>query len=68
MKERHLKLKLADENGKPFEAVWWDGVEKSADLNLEIDQILEIAYTPEENVWRGNKNLQLVIKDARLCS
>ncbi len=66
MKEKHLKLKLADENGKQFEAVWWDGVEKSADYDLELDSIVDIAYTPEENSWQGNTRLQLVIKDLKL--
>ena len=34
MKEKHLKLKLNDENRKQFEAVWWDGVEKSKGQTL----------------------------------
>ncbi len=66
MKEKHLKLKLADENGKQFEAVWWDGVEKSLDKNLEIDAIVELAHTPEINNWKGNTNLQLVVRDLRI--
>ena len=28
MKEKHLKLKLRDNENRQFEAVWWDGVEK----------------------------------------
>ena len=66
MKEKHLKLKLADEDGKQFEAVWWDGVEKSKDKGVGIDQIVQIAYTPEENNWKGNRNLQLIIKDIKV--
>ncbi len=66
MKEKHLKLKLADENGKRFEAVWWDGVEKSKGKNLETDTIIELAHTPESNTWQGNTRLQLVVKDLRI--
>lgn len=65
MKDKHLKLKLADENGKTFEAVWWDGVEKSAGQILETDSIVELAHTPEANTWQGNTRLQLNIKDLR---
>jgi single-stranded-DNA-specific exonuclease len=65
MKEKHLKLKLADEEGKKFEAVWWDGVEKSADKQLGIDSIIDLAYTPESNTWQGNTRLQLLIKDIK---
>jgi single-stranded-DNA-specific exonuclease len=65
MKEKHLKLKLADAEGKQFEAVWWDGVEKSAHLRLGLDSIVEIAYTPEENIWNGRRTLQMNIKDLK---
>ncbi len=66
MKDKHLKLKLADENGRQLEAVWWDGVEKSKDKDLQIDSIVEIAHTPEANAWKGNTRLQLVVKDVRV--
>ncbi len=65
MKEKHLKLKLADDSGKQFEAVWWDGVEKSTNINLGLDAIVEIAYTPESNTWNGNTKLQLNVKDIK---
>lgn len=66
MKDKHLKLKLADENGRQLEAVWWDGVEKSKDKDLQIDSIVEIAHTPEANSWKGNTSLQLIVKDVRM--
>ncbi|MBK8150353.1 MAG: hypothetical protein IPK58_19695 [Acidobacteria bacterium] len=59
MKEKHLKLKLADDGGKQFEAVWWDGVEKSKGQTLTPRSRIEIAYTPEANSWQGNTRLQL---------
>jgi single-stranded-DNA-specific exonuclease len=66
MKEKHLKLKLRDENGKQFEAVWWDGVEKSKQQTFRANANIEIAYTPEANVWNGNTRLQLVVNDIKI--
>ncbi len=65
MKDKHLKLKMEDENGKKFEAVWWDGVEQSKQQTLEPEKRIELAYTPESNTWRGNTRLQLIVKDLR---
>ena len=65
MKEKHLKLKLADKGGKPFEAVWWDGVEKSKDISLAPNGSFDLAYSAEANTWRGNTRLQLVVQDIR---
>ncbi len=65
MKEKHLKLNLADANGKRFEAVWWDGVEKSKGQTLQPKTRIELAYTPEANTWQGNTRLQLVVEDLR---
>jgi single-stranded-DNA-specific exonuclease len=65
MKEKHLKFRLADKEGKRFEAVWWDGVEKSKGQTLNANSRIEIAYTPEANTWNGNTRLQLVVEDVR---
>ncbi|MGB7207901.1 MAG: single-stranded-DNA-specific exonuclease RecJ [Pyrinomonadaceae bacterium] len=65
MKEKHLKLQLADKTGKRFEAVWWDGVEKSKKQTLMPDTRIEVAYTAEANTWQGNTRLQLVVEDLR---
>lgn len=65
MKEKHLKLNLADCSGKRFEAVWWDGVEKSKEQTLAPKTRIELAYTPEVNTWQGNTRLQLVVEDLR---
>ncbi len=65
MKEKHLKLKLRDEQGKNFEAVWWDGVEKSKEQTLKPQTRIELAYTAEANVWNNNTRLQLVVRDLR---
>lgn len=66
MKDKHLKLRLRDENGKQLEAVWWDGVEKSREQTLKPDSRIELAYTPEANTWNGNTRLQLVVKDLKI--
>ncbi len=66
MKEKHLRLKLRDENGKLLEAVWWDGVDKSREQTLKPHSRIELAYTPEANTWNGNTRLQLVVKDLRI--
>jgi single-stranded-DNA-specific exonuclease len=65
MKEKHLKLKLRDARGKQFEAVWWDGVDKSKEQTLKANSSIELAYTPEANSWNGNTRLQLVVEDLR---
>jgi len=65
MKEKHLKLRLSDNNGKQFEAVWWDGVEKSKERTLKLKSRIELAYTAEANIWQGNTRLQLVVEDLR---
>lgn len=65
MKEKHLKLKLADADHKLFEAVWWDGVEKSKGQTLKPKTRIELAYTPEANTWNGSTRLQLVVEDLR---
>jgi single-stranded-DNA-specific exonuclease len=65
MKDKHLKLKLVDGERRGFEAVWWDGVERSKGRTPRTGQSIEIAYTPEANVWQGNRSLQLVVEDIR---
>lgn len=65
MKEKHLKLKMTDADGKPFEAVWWDGVDKSKGQTLNAKTRIELAYTPEANTWNGNTRLQLVVEDLK---
>lgn len=65
MKDKHLKLKLMDREGRHFEAVWWDGVDRSKDVELAAGNAYELAHTPEPNTWRGTTRLQLNLKDIR---
>ena len=65
MKDKHLKLKLYGDGNKQFEAVWWDGVERSKRQTLKPNSRIELAYVAEANVWQGNTRLQLVVEDLR---
>ena len=58
---RHLKLSLSSkiDNQAQLTAIWFGQGEK-------VDQIQEtcsIAFTLNENIWNGKKELQLIIKD-----
>jgi single-stranded-DNA-specific exonuclease len=65
MKEKHLKLKLVGECGRSFEAVWWDGVDRSKGQTLKPNSRIELAYVAEANTWQANTRLQLVVEDLR---
>ena len=65
MKEKHLKMRLEAANRRRFEAVWWDGVERSQGRTLTTGSSIELAYTAEANIWQGNARLQLVVEDLR---
>ncbi len=65
MKDKHFRLKLSDASGKQFEAVWWDGVERSKGQTLNPGSSIELAYVAETNTWQGNTRLQLVVEDLR---
>jgi single-stranded-DNA-specific exonuclease len=65
MKEKHLKLRLVAKRGKRFEAVWWDGVDRSKGQTLKPNSSIELAYVPEANTWQGSTRLQLVVEDLR---
>jgi single-stranded-DNA-specific exonuclease len=65
MKDKHLKLKLIGDEGRAFEAVWWDGVERSKGQTLKPNSRIELAYVPEANKWQANTRLQLVVEDLR---
>ena len=65
MKEKHLKFWLDDGNGQRFEAVWWDGVDRSSGRTFTTGSRIELAYTAEVNTWQSNRRLQLVVEDMR---
>jgi single-stranded-DNA-specific exonuclease len=65
MKDKHLKLRLFTQDNREFEAVWWDGIERSKGQTLKRNSRIELAYVPEANQWQGNRRLQLVVEDLR---
>lgn len=65
MKEKHLKLRLAAEDGRPLEAVWWGGVEDLDGQTLAPGARIELAYTIEPNTWQGVTRLQLCVRDMK---
>ena len=65
LKEKHLKIYLTDDGRRSYEAVWWNGVEKSQGQTLAPRSRIELAYTLEANSWQGNTRLQLVVEDIR---
>jgi single-stranded-DNA-specific exonuclease len=66
MKERHLKLRVASEDGKRnFEVVWWNGVDEISGQTLRPNTRIELAYTIEANTWRNETRLQLIAQDIK---
>jgi single-stranded-DNA-specific exonuclease len=62
IKEQHLKLRVAGEDKRPFEAIWWRGVEES-EQTPRANQRIDLAYELELNRWNGEVRLQLNVKD-----
>ncbi len=56
----HLKLDI-ENNGKHIEAIGFN----MGDLEIEINDKVDIAFTIDINEWRNNKTLQLKIKDIK---
>lgn len=56
--KEHLKL-FVEKNGLVFEAIWWS----FGDIGLKSGDTLDIAFSPNINVFNGNTTIQLIIKD-----
>lgn len=57
--KNHLKIFLADDNNNVFEAVWW----QKNFLDAEISDRVNVAFSPEINIFNGKSRIQLLIKD-----
>lgn len=60
----HLKLKISDLN----QEVFLDGIafSRGSDIDdVKSGKPFDIAYTIEENIWNGNKSIQLSIRDLK---
>jgi len=64
IKEQHLKFRVAGEDNRPFEAIWWRGVEE-ADIRPQPNQPVDLAYEFEAQPWMGDIRLQLNVRDMR---
>ncbi len=64
IKEQHLKMRVCGENNRPFEAMWWRGVEE-VEATPQPNQRIDLAYEFEANRWQGDIRLQLNVRDMR---
>src|ERR1051325_2660359 len=65
IKERHLKMSVACEDGRTHDAIWWNGVEETRGRTLKPHDRIEMAYTVEPNTWQGVTRLQLCVQDMK---
>jgi single-stranded-DNA-specific exonuclease len=63
IKEQHLKLRVAGDDKRPLEAIWWRGVEETKPP--QINQRFDLAFEFESHHWDGDIRLQLNVKDMR---
>ena len=66
LKEEHLKFRVKSPSGKYFDGLAF-GLSKYA-VALEEGRSFDLAYTLEMNTFRGEKSLQLMVKDIKLDS
>lgn len=62
---KHLKLTIKQQNSPIFECIGFGMAEEYEHL-LQPNQPFSVCYTIEENVWKGQKRLQLNIKGIEL--
>jgi single-stranded-DNA-specific exonuclease len=67
IKEQHLKLRVAGENNRPFEAIWWRGLEE-AEQTPQRNQRIDLVYELEADRWNGDIRLQLNVRDMRFAT
>jgi len=67
IKEQHLKLRIAGEDNRPMEAIWWRGLEETGQT-LKANDRIDLAYELEANRWQGDIRLQLNVKDMKVAS
>ncbi len=60
---KHLKLQFKTQNSNlKIDGIYFKGAEK---VKLNVGERVDIVYTLDKNVWNGNTNLQLKIKDVK---
>jgi single-stranded-DNA-specific exonuclease len=58
IKKSHLKFFVTD-GETTAEAIWWGRA------NAELPALLDVAFVPEVQTYRGEESVQLVVRDAR---
>ncbi len=66
LKEQHLKFGVRSSSGKFFSGVAF-GLSKYAEA-LQAGTSFDVAYTLEINTFRGERSLQMMVKDIKLAS
>src|SRR3954463_4423473 len=64
LKEKHMKLRVAGQNGRAFDVLAWRMADTLQALNLVAGESLELAFRLEENHHPDFGGLQLVLCDA----
>jgi single-stranded-DNA-specific exonuclease len=66
IKEQHLKLRVAGQDNRPIEAIWWRGLEELGETP-KANQRIDLAYELEANRWNGDIKLQLNVRDMKVA-
>src|SRR6267154_2243283 len=64
--EQHLKMRVAGEDNRLIEAIWWRGIEEIEQTPKANDRI-DLAYELEANRWQGDIRVQLNVKDMKVA-
>jgi single-stranded-DNA-specific exonuclease len=64
LKEKHIKLKVAGQNGRAFDVLAWRMADTLQPMNLVAGESLDLAFRLEENQHPDFGGLQLVLCDA----
>jgi len=59
----HLKLKVQGNDSKVWDAIGF----KMGDISPSDGEKINLVFTPQVNNWKGNKNIQLKIKDFKIA-
>ena len=57
----HLKILLIDNDNNTFDAVWWG----RDSIDIALEEKVDVAFSPEINLYAGKTNIQLVLKDIK---
>ncbi|HET9786767.1 MAG TPA: DHHA1 domain-containing protein, partial [Pyrinomonadaceae bacterium] len=61
--EKHIKVHVSGPEGRPLEAIWWNGAEIGQ--TVAVTNGITMAYTIETTRWGGETFLQLCVQELR---